>query len=77
MNTIVSVLGTLLNRLFRTQFDVMSGGMRQQTTRGIWMGKAQDAPILVMDVEGTDGQERGEDQANSFIEVEVLSCRCI
>lgn len=26
------------------------------------MCKAQDAPIMVMDVEGTDGRERGEDQ---------------
>jgi protein SEY1 len=35
---------------------------RQQTTKGIWMCRAQNAPLLVMDVEGTDGRERGEDQ---------------
>lgn len=29
---------------------------------GIWMCKANDIPLLVMDVEGTDGRERGEDQ---------------
>ena len=29
---------------------------------GIWMSKAVDANVLVMDVEGTDGRERGEDQ---------------
>jgi hypothetical protein len=28
------------------------------------MCKAQDHPIMVMDVEGTDGRERGEDQVS-------------
>lgn len=51
----------------------MSEDDRRQTTKGIWMSKnkkthaATDAKsmadnILVMDVEGTDGRERGEDQ---------------
>ena len=51
----------------------MSETQRRQTTKGIWMSKnkrpvgAGDAAamadnILVMDVEGTDGRERGEDQ---------------
>ena len=65
---------TLLNYLFGTHFGVMSEQDRRQTTRGIWMSKnknqqAKDRPgkgmadnILVMDVEGTDGRERGEDQ---------------
>lgn len=53
---------TLLNRLFGTTFDVMDESRRQQTTKGIWMCRAQTAPLLVMDVEGTDGRERGEDQ---------------
>ncbi|BGP39920.1 Dynamin-like GTPase that mediates homotypic ER fusion [Rhodotorula kratochvilovae] len=53
---------TLLNRLFGTKFDVMSETERRQTTKGIWMSKGQDMPVLVMDVEGTDGRERGEDQ---------------
>ena len=45
---------------------------RRQTTKGIWMsnnkkGRSDDTKamadnILVMDVEGTDGRERGEDQ---------------
>lgn len=30
--------------------------------KGIWMCRSQGAPLLVMDVEGTDGRERGEDQ---------------
>ncbi|BGP15999.1 hypothetical protein JCM10213_005451 [Rhodosporidiobolus nylandii] len=53
---------TLLNRLFGTKFDVMSETERRQTTKGIWMSKASALPVLVMDVEGTDGRERGEDQ---------------
>ncbi|KAI9104735.1 RHD3/Sey1 [Phlyctochytrium arcticum] len=53
---------TLLNRLFGTTFDVMDESARQQTTKGIWVSKAEDANLLVLDVEGTDGRERGEDQ---------------
>jgi hypothetical protein len=64
---------TLLNHLFGTQFSVMSELERRQTTKGIWLSnnkKQGEAGaeermadnILVMDVEGTDGRERGEDQ---------------
>lgn len=62
---------TLLNALFGTGFGVMSETERRQTTKGIWMsknksegveGKKMADNILVMDVEGTDGRERGEDQ---------------
>lgn len=53
---------TLLNRLFGTNFDVMDERARQQTTKGIWMSRGLDRNVLVMDVEGTDGRERGEDQ---------------
>ncbi|KAK5998031.1 Protein sey1 [Cladobotryum mycophilum] len=75
---IISVFGsqstgksTLLNNLFGTSFSVMSESERRQTTKGIWMsknkredsaGKQMANNILVMDVEGTDGRERGEDQ---------------
>ncbi len=74
---IISVFGsqstgksTLLNYLFGTQFGVMSERERRQTTKGIWMsknkreagGSGMAENILVMDVEGTDGRERGEDQ---------------
>ena len=62
---------TLLNALFNTQFSIMQESERRQTTKGIWLsnnkssqaagGKMGDN-ILVMDVEGTDGRERGEDQ---------------
>ncbi|WVQ81742.1 protein SEY1 [Cryptococcus sp. DSM 104549] len=53
---------TLLNRLFGTSFDVMDESRRQQTTKGIWMCPSAYGSTLVMDVEGTDGRERGEDQ---------------
>jgi len=59
---------TLLNALFNTDFSVMSEAERRQTTKGIWLSKNKNAVttmadnILVMDVEGTDGRERGEDQ---------------
>ncbi|MCJ1258618.1 Dynamin-like GTPase that mediates homotypic ER fusion [Lignoscripta atroalba] len=64
---------TLLNHLFGTEFGVMSESERKQTTKGIWMSnnkrdqadggaKTMADNILVMDVEGTDGRERGEDQ---------------
>ncbi|KAI8358015.1 RHD3/Sey1 [Mortierella sp. GBAus27b] len=53
---------TLLNRLFGTQFDVMSDSARMQTTKGIWISQGKNMKVLIMDVEGTDGRERGEDQ---------------
>ncbi|KAK8134052.1 Protein SEY1 [Apiospora sp. TS-2023a] len=57
---------TLLNHLFGTEFNVMSETERRQTTKGIWMSKNKKGSmaenIMVMDVEGTDGRERGEDQ---------------
>ncbi|KAF8242538.1 root hair defective 3 GTP-binding protein [Wilcoxina mikolae CBS 423.85] len=60
---------TLLNHLFGTDFNVMDETSRQQTTKGIWLSRAKEDEkqkmgknILVMDVEGTDGRERGEDQ---------------
>ncbi|XP_042480872.1 protein ROOT HAIR DEFECTIVE 3-like [Macadamia integrifolia] len=68
---VVSIMGpqssgksTLLNHLFRTNFremDAFKG--RSQTTKGIWMARCVDIEpcTIVMDLEGTDGRERGED----------------
>lgn len=68
---VVSIMGpqssgksTLLNHLFSTNFremDAFKG--RSQTTKGIWMAKCAgiEPCTLVMDLEGTDGRERGED----------------
>ena len=55
---------TLLNHLFGTRFvemDAFKG--RSQTTQGVWLARAEgiDPCTLVMDLEGTDGRERGED----------------
>ncbi|KAK4784654.1 hypothetical protein SAY86_019022 [Trapa natans] len=68
---VVSIMGpqssgksTLLNNLFGTNFREMDAFRgRSQTTKGIWMAKgAGIEPLtLVMDLEGTDGRERGED----------------
>ncbi|CAH2046365.1 unnamed protein product [Thlaspi arvense] len=55
---------TLLNHLFKTSFremDAFAG--RSQTTKGIWMARCVGIEpfTLAMDLEGTDGRERGED----------------
>ncbi|KAK4413792.1 protein ROOT HAIR defective [Sesamum alatum] len=55
---------TLLNHLFGTNFremDAFKG--RSQTTKGIWLAHCVgiEPCTLVMDLEGTDGRERGED----------------
>jgi len=37
---------------------------RRQTTKGVWLDqslKTAEVPTLVMDLEGSDGRERGED----------------
>ncbi|KAI4354142.1 hypothetical protein L6164_003035 [Bauhinia variegata] len=55
---------TLLNHLFGTKFKMMNEeDGRSQTTKGIWLARCPDIePVtLVMDMEGTDGSERGED----------------
>jgi len=58
---------TLLNGIFGTEFNTMDETItRQQTTQGIWIEKAKKSNTLVIDVEGTDGRERGECQVNSF-----------
>lgn len=42
---------------------------------GIWMCRGQGMNVMVMDVEGTDGRERGEDQARAtppFLAIVIL-----
>ncbi|XP_009769231.1 protein ROOT HAIR DEFECTIVE 3 isoform X2 [Nicotiana tabacum] len=68
---VVSIMGpqssgksTLLNHLFRTNFREMDAYKgRSQTTKGIWMARCVgiEPCTIVMDLEGTDGRERGED----------------
>ena len=46
-------------------FPVVRKGIQSdKLAAGIWMCRSQGAPLLVMDVEGTDGRERGEDQVS-------------
>jgi hypothetical protein len=66
----VSIIGcqssgksTLLNNLFQTSFEVMSDDKgRGQTTKGIWSSLCKKNKILILDVEGTDSKERGDDR---------------
>lgn len=55
---------TLLNHLFHTSFREMDAFRgRSQTTKGIWIAKCTgiEPCTIAMDLEGTDGRERGED----------------
>ncbi|XP_051115883.1 protein ROOT HAIR DEFECTIVE 3-like [Andrographis paniculata] len=55
---------TLLNHLFGTNFREMDAYKgRSQTTKGIWLAHCVgiEPCTLVMDLEGSDGRERGED----------------
>ncbi|RDY08984.1 Protein ROOT HAIR DEFECTIVE 3-like 2, partial [Mucuna pruriens] len=68
---VVSIMGpqssgksTLMNHLFHTSFREMDAFRgRSQTTKGIWMAKCVgiEPSTIAMDLEGTDGRERGED----------------
>eukprot|EP00357_Protocruzia_adherens_P016493 CAMPEP_0115025700 /NCGR_PEP_ID=MMETSP0216-20121206/34202_1 /TAXON_ID=223996 /ORGANISM="Protocruzia adherens, Strain Boccale" /LENGTH=771 /DNA_ID=CAMNT_0002400425 /DNA_START=34 /DNA_END=2349 /DNA_ORIENTATION=+ len=54
---------TILNLLFGTDFRTMDSTRgRSQTTQGIWLSKALEKDVLVLDLEGTDSKERGEDR---------------
>ncbi|KAI3931598.1 hypothetical protein MKW92_011200 [Papaver armeniacum] len=53
-----------MNYLFRTNFKEMDAFKgRSQTTKGIWIAKCVgiEPCTIAMDLEGTDGRERGED----------------
>ncbi|XP_022994736.1 protein ROOT HAIR DEFECTIVE 3 homolog 2-like isoform X1 [Cucurbita maxima] len=55
---------TLLNHLFHTNFREMDAYKgRVQTTKGVWVAKCVgiEPCTIAMDLEGTDGRERGED----------------
>ena len=55
---------TLLNLLFETSFDVLDVSKgRFQTTKGINLSASAKDKIVVVDIEGTDSQVRGEDGA--------------
>ncbi|BFG28356.1 hypothetical protein CerSpe_146300 [Prunus speciosa] len=55
---------TLQNHLFNTKFREMNANsVRSQTTKGIWIAKCVgiEPRTIAMDLEGTDGGERGQD----------------
>ncbi|KAL5206171.1 hypothetical protein ABZP36_034380 [Zizania latifolia] len=68
---VISIMGpqssgksTLLNQLFGTNFREMDAFRgRSQTTKGIWIARCVGVEpcTVVLDLEGTDGRERGED----------------
>ncbi|KAG5234365.1 protein ROOT HAIR DEFECTIVE [Salix suchowensis] len=70
---IVAIIGsqssgksTLMNQTFHTKFKEMDAyNGRSQTTTGIWIAKCSDIDpfTIVMDFEGTDSNQRGEDDA--------------
>ena len=73
--TVIAVCGpqssgksSLLNACLGTGFQVMDAlAGRSQTTRGIWLARSPKIaapPTLVMDLEGSDGRERGEDDTS-------------
>ncbi len=54
---------TLMNMMFDTSFTTMEESLgRHQTTHGIWLEKAGSSDTLVIDCEGTDSKERGENK---------------
>eukprot|EP00258_Populus_trichocarpa_P032792 XP_024448811.1 protein ROOT HAIR DEFECTIVE 3 homolog 2 isoform X2 [Populus trichocarpa] len=68
---IVAIIGsqssgksTLMNQTFHTNFKEMNAyNGRGQTTKGIWIAKCSDIDpfTIAMDFEGTDSNQRGED----------------
>ncbi|XP_011003564.1 PREDICTED: protein ROOT HAIR DEFECTIVE 3 homolog 2-like isoform X6 [Populus euphratica] len=68
---IVAIIGsqssgksTLMNQTFHTNFEEMDAyNGRSQTTKGIWIAKCSDIDpfTIAMDFEGTDSNQRGED----------------
>lgn len=56
-----------MNRVFETKFQEMDPRKgRQQTTQGVWISCATDQRIFIMDLEGSDSIERGDDRKVGF-----------
>ena len=60
-------VGTLLNLLFGTGFEMMDKDDIKQTTVGVWMSPYAEQNLLVFDIEGTDSKERGEQRHVSVL----------
>ncbi|CBZ55359.1 hypothetical protein NCLIV_057820 [Neospora caninum Liverpool] len=93
---VITILGSqssgkssLMNALFKCNFQVMDHVHgHSQTTKGIWLGRdgisaASNAPpCLVVDVEGIDSRERGEDRQtfehrSALFALALTDCLCI
>jgi predicted GTPase len=48
---------TLLNYMFKTNFQVLTGTAGTRTTRGVVLGRDQEQNLILMDVEGNDSWE--------------------
>ncbi|CAM0878743.1 unnamed protein product [Alopecurus aequalis] len=67
---VISIVGAqssgksyLLNRLFGTRFPVMDSKCRRcQTTRGIMMSRCIGPSLILLDVQGFDGREKGQER---------------
>ena len=60
-------VGTFLNLLFGTGFEMMNINDCKQTTKGVWMSHYAEQNLLVFDIEGTDADERGEQRYVSVL----------
>lgn len=79
-----------MNALFKCNFQVMDHVHgHSQTTKGIWLGRdgysredPSQPPCLVVDVEGIDSRERGEDRQtfehrSALFALALADCLCI
>ncbi len=48
--------------LFKTNFEVLSETLGSQTTTGIWTAIDKEKKLVILDLEGTDSKQRGEDR---------------
>lgn len=55
------------NRLLRVCLYLRAVALTLKPTLGIWMCRGKNMQVMVMDVEGTDGRERGEDQVLAML----------
>ncbi|KYF40150.1 root hair defective 3 gtp-binding protein (rhd3) protein, partial [Toxoplasma gondii ARI] len=92
---VITILGSqssgkssLMNALFNCQFQVMDHVHgHSQTTKGVWLGRdglgaGAAAPCLVVDVEGIDSRERGEDRQtfeyrSALFALALTDCLCV
>lgn len=64
---------TLLNALFGTSFEELNRKKRVgQTTKGIWYSMNTADSMMIVDVEGSDSNEREERTVPAIIKLENL-----